>query len=186
MSLLEISILLLTLFLLITIVWTTFRVGISPMPSSAKAYHAISRLLDDTGKGAIYDLGSGWGTLVIRIAKSHPERQVIGYELSLFPYLMSRLVKRLMGLKNLKLYRQDFLRADLNEASVLVCYLYPDAMCKLAQLIEHQTHNLKPDFVISNNFALPYCKPDRLIRINDLYRSPVYRYDLSLPPKKNN
>lgn len=200
MSLLEICILLITLFLAITIVWTTMRVGISPMPSSAHAYQAMLKLTEDTGKGPIYDLGSGWGTLVVRMAIKFPKRQVVGYELSLLPYLMSLSVKRLMRLDNLNLYRQDFMKADLSAASILVCYLYPEAMAELDHLIEKRPHQstplssvnrhalkhqrCKPDFVISNNFALPSRVPESLIRLNDLYRSPVYRYDLSLPVKQ--
>jgi len=199
MSLFEVSILLITIFLAVTIVWTTMRVGISPMPSSAHAYQAMLKLTEDTGKGPIYDLGSGWGTLVIRMAIKFPKRQVVGYELSLLPYLVSLSVKRLMKLENLNLYRKDFMKADLSAASVLVCYLYPGAMSELDHLIEERTqqttppssvnrHDLKhqrckPDFVISNNFALPSRVPESLIRLDDIYRSPVYRYDLSLPVK---
>lgn len=205
MSLFEIGILLITLFLAMTIVWTTMHVGISPMPSSEKAYRAMLKLTQDTGDGPIYDLGSGWGTLVIRMAIKFPKRQIVGYELSLLPYLVSLSVKRLMRLENLNLYRQDFIMADLSGASVLLCYLYPDGMSKLALLIDAQSkdklsrstsshrqsnskylssdtphfHNrCKPEFVISNNFALPSRKAEKEIRLDDLYRSPIFRYKL--------
>lgn len=205
MSLFEIGILLITLFLAMTIVWTTMRVGISPMPSSEKAYRAMLKLTEDTGDGPIYDLGSGWGTLVIRMAIKHPKRKVIGYELSLLPYLISLLIKSFTRVNNLTLYRQDFMKADLSEASVLLCYLYPDGMSKLDILIDApskktsctSTSNLSkvntnhlssdtahfhcgcnPDFVISNNFALPSLKAEKEIRLDDLYRSPIFRYKL--------
>ncbi len=206
MSLFEIGILLITLFLAMTIVWTTMRVGISPMPSSAKAYRAMIKLTEDTGDGAIYDLGSGWGTLVVRMAIKHPKRKIIGYEISLLPHLISLLIKYLLRIDNLTLYRQDFMKVDLSGASVLLCYLYPDGMSKLAALIDapskgescspttalhnkvnskqlssdttHSQSECHPDFIISNNFALPSLKAEQEIRLDDIYRSPIYRYKL--------
>jgi len=177
------------------------------MPSSEKAYRAMIKLTEGTGDGPIYDLGSGWGSLVIRMASKFPNRLVVGYELSLLPYLVSLLVKRLMRLENLNLYRQDFMKADLSGASVLLCYLYPAGMSKLDLLIDAQSKKelnastsshsksnakqlsndtpylpsgCKPKFVISNNFALPSRKAEKEIRLNDLYRSPIFRYRLDL------
>lgn len=144
------------------------------MPSSKKAYQAIITLIDNTGTGAIIDLGSGWGNLVIRIAKSNPQRQVIGYELSLLPWLTSIAVKKILGLKNLSLYRQNFYHVKLPNASVLVCYLYPEAMEK----INHKLHLEQPNinFIISNNFALPSQQADKIVTLNDFYKSPIYLY----------
>lgn len=164
----------------LSIVYSTVRLGISPMPSSAKAYQAMMSLVDDTSDGLIIDLGSGWGNFVIPLAKRYPQRPIIGYELSLLPWLVSVLLKYSLGLKNLTLYRQDFLKADLAGASVLVCYLYPEAMKK----IESKLLLEKPDVgvLISNNFALPGWKVDRVIQINDFYKSPIYRYKISSKP----
>jgi tRNA G46 methylase TrmB len=64
------------------------------MPSSSKAYNTMMKLVDETGSGSIIDLGSGWGNFVIRIAKKNPHRQVIGYELSLLPWITSTLLKK--------------------------------------------------------------------------------------------
>jgi len=207
MSLFEISLLVVTLYFAFTIVWSTILAGISPMPSSAKAYRAMIKLTEDTGDGAIYDLGSGWGTLVIRMAIKHPKRKVIGYEISLLPYLISLFIKYLLRVDNLTLYRQDFMNVDLSGASVLLCYLYPDGMSKLAALIHapskreshssttalhgkvdskplssdttHPQSGCHPDFIISNNFALPSLTAEQEVRLDDIYRSPIYRYKLN-------
>jgi len=134
-------------------------------------------LIAETGTGAIIDLGSGWGNFVIPIAKSHPQRQVIGYELSLLPWLMSLLLKKLFGLKNLSLYRENFYKVNLPPASVIVCYLYPQAMSKIqAKLLLERP---KVDFLISNNFALPSWQADKVIKLNDFYKSPIYLYKIT-------
>tara|TARA_R100001377_G_scaffold37134_1_gene20673 strand:+ start:393 stop:848 length:456 start_codon:yes stop_codon:yes gene_type:complete len=147
------------------------------MPSSNKAYLAMMQLVDETGTGNIVDLGSGWGNFVIRIAKQYPQRQIIGYELSFLPWLMSTFLKKVLGLKNLTLHRQNFYQADLSKTSVLVCYLFPEAMNKISTKLQVEQSSVR--FVISNNFALPAWQPFKKIQLNDFYKSPVYLYKIS-------
>lgn len=133
-------------------------------------------LVDETGTGPIIDLGSGWGNFVIRIAKNNPQRQVVGYELSLLPWLTSTFLKKIIGLKNLTLYRENFYHINLPTASVLVCYLYPEAMREIKnKLILDKP---KIDFLISNNFALPSSQPYKTIPLDDFYQSPIYLYKI--------
>ena len=146
------------------------------MPSSKKAYRAIATLVDETGSGPIVDLGSGWGNFVIRIAKRYPQRQIVGYELSVLPWLVSTLLKKLFGLENLTLPRQNFYNADLPPASVLVCYLYPEAMEKIKE--ELQLEQAGITFLISNNFALPSSQPCKVVKLDDFYKSPIYLYKI--------
>jgi 16S rRNA A1518/A1519 N6-dimethyltransferase RsmA/KsgA/DIM1 with predicted DNA glycosylase/AP lyase activity len=136
----------------------------------------MRELVNVTGTGAIIDLGSGWGNFVIRIARRNPQRQVIGYEMSYLPWLTSALLKNALGLQNLTLYRQNFYNVNLPDASVLVCYLYPDAMERIKDklLLEHPNIN----FIISNNFALPSWQPYKVKTINDFYKSPIYLYKI--------
>ncbi len=148
------------------------------MPSSKKAYQAMIALAAETGVGPIYDLGSGWGSLVIRLAIKYPERQIVGYELSMFPWLITKIIKRALGLHNLTVYREDFLKADLSAASVITCYLFPAAMEAIKSKLDLGKGSLR--FIISNNFALPSHQASKVVRLNDFYKSPVYLYRLSL------
>lgn len=132
------------------------------------------KLVDDTGVGPVIDLGSGWGHFVIPIAKRNPQRQIVGYELSLLPWFTSILLKKVMGLKNLTLYRQNFYNVNLPVASVLVCYLYPEAMNKIKNKLLLEQPDV--DFVISNNFAMPSWQPYKVISLDDFYKSPIYLY----------
>lgn len=165
------------LIITVSIIYNTVRLGISPMPSSHKAYRTMMQLADETDSGTIIDFGSGWGNLVIPIAKRYPHRQIIGYELSYLPWLTSRLLKQLLGLKNLTVHRQDFYQADLSSASVLVCYLFPQAMQKISDKLRLEQSNV--NFLISNNFALPSWQPIKTIQVDDFYKSPVYLYKIS-------
>ena len=160
----------------VSLIYSTVKLGISPMPSSNKAYKKMVEFVDITGTGAIIDLGSGWGNFVIRVAKQTPHRQVIGYEMSYLPWLTSTLLKKLFGLQNLTLYRKNFYNGNLPDASVLVCYLYPEAMEKIKNKLLSEQPNI--DFIISNNFALPSWQPYKVRPINDFYKSPIYLYKI--------
>ena len=157
-----------------SILFSTLKVGISPMPSSNKAYSAMLALVNKTGTGPIIDFGSGWGNLIIRIAKQHPQRAVIGYELSILPWFTSVVLKKVFSLNNITLHRKDFYSAHLPAESVIVCYLFPEAMEKISDKLREEKPQVS--FLISNNFALPYCKPSQVIRLDDFYKSPIYLY----------
>lgn len=147
------------------------------MPSSKKAHQALIRLCQNSGSGPIYELGCGWGGLLITLAKQHPQRQLVGFEASLFPYLITKARLNWLKLANVEVRRENFLHADLTGAQLLVCYLYPKGMQQLAKKITHPTGQI--DFVISNTFSLPGFSAERQITLNDLYSSPVYRYRLT-------
>lgn len=163
-------------FITVSLIYSTVKLGISPMPSSSKAYNTMMKLVDETGTGPIIDLGSGWGSFVIRIAKKNPHRQIVGYELSLLPWLTSTLLKKVLGLKNLTLHRKNFYSANLPAASVLVCYLYPEAMIKIKNKLLLEQPEI--DFLISNSFALPSWQSYKVMPIDDFYKSPIYLYKI--------
>lgn len=177
MSALSISLIVLVLVIGASIIWSTITSGISPMPSSKPAREAMMQLTEETGNGPIFDLGCGWGHLIILVALKHPHRQIVGYEVSLLPWLTATVLKKILGLKNLMIHREDFLDADLSSASVILCYLYPAAMAAIKNKLESESN--KTLFLISNNFALPAQQPDKIIQLDDFYRSPVYLYQMA-------
>lgn len=178
MPLFEVLILSTVLLFALSIVWGTIRTGISPMMSSTKARGAILGLLEASDPHeTIVDLGSGWGGLVISTAKQYPNKKIVGYELSWLPYLVSLTRKYTLGLNNLHIYRKDFLKADLNQTDVVLCFLYPKAMAKLEnKLAKEQLNELT---IISSTFALPNEKAQDTVKLNDFYGTPIYCYHWS-------
>jgi hypothetical protein len=157
-----------------SIVWYSMKTGIAPMPSSAAACRAMLEAAERVPAGTIVDLGSGWGTLAIAFARRHPEREVVGYELSWVPWLVSRLRRRLLGLTNLTLHRADFLRARLPQQAVLVCYLCRRNMRDLSHKLRSEP--CRPVAVICNTFAMPFMRPCEVIRLSDIYRTRIFVY----------
>lgn len=174
----------------LSIVWSTIVAGISPMPSSRAARDVMLPLVEKVvsvqnsaeSPGDIVELGSGWGNVLIALARRYPQRQIIGYEISWLPWLVSVLLVRVCRLNNVRVSRKNFLEQDLNKASVLICYLHPGAMQAVSdKLVAEQGKNTESSvgrFLISNNFALPGFQPQETVKVKDFYQSPVYLYCL--------
>ena len=175
----QIAVGLLALASVFSIVIGALRTKISPMPSSRKATKRLLSLVPP-GEGPVVELGAGWGGLCIALARAHPQRQVIGYELSSIPWLCSLLRARLAGMENLSVYKLDFFVTDLSAAQVVVCYLYPVGMSRLSPKLLAE---LEPGAtVLSNTFALPGWEPEAVEKLDDLHRTPVYRYRMGEGP----
>ncbi len=179
MDFIALTLLFLVIITVLSIVWSTLKTGISPMMSSSQACKTILGEIDMDKEGPLIDLGSGWGTLVLAVAQKYPNKQVIGYELSWLPWLVSTILKCSLRLDNLTIHRKDFTNVELNTASNLVCYLFPGAMIALQKKLSHEVFNKVT--IVSNTFALPSCQPTRVIRLRDFYRTPIYVYHW--PPK---
>jgi trans-aconitate methyltransferase len=159
---------------LVSIVIWSIRNGISPMPSSRKARRCILLSVPKDIQGKIVDLGSGWGTLAIPLAQQLPHCQIVGYESSPIPFFVSECRRQLLQIENLYFYRKDFFEVTLNDAALVVCYLYPEAMRKLKIKFLRE---LKPEtWIISNTFAIPGWEPMSIYQLSDLYRTNIYVY----------
>lgn len=166
----------------ITIVYSHLY-GISPTPTSPKVKKKLLSMLPNLTEGdRIVELGSGWGNLAFAFARQFPTCKIVGYEISPFPYFISKMIFITLPLPNLTLERKDFFQIPLNHVSLVVCYLYPGAMLRLKEKFEKE---LAPNtYVISHTFAIPGWKPIRFVQSDDLYRTPIYLYVYKLSLKK--
>lgn len=154
----------------LNLLYYAIKNGIGPVPTARRVRDLF--LAEAKGKGPVVELGAGWGTLLVPLAKQRPDERVIGYENSWLPYFVLKLRRR----PNMELYCQDFWKADLSASGLVVCYLYPAAMAKLRVKFEKE---LKPGTVVmSHTFAVPGWTPVSVLRANDLYRTPIYRYEI--------
>lgn len=159
-----------------SIVFHTLRTGISPMPTAPKVRRQLLSLVPPELEGTVLELGSGWGTLAFALADRCPRARVVAFEVSPLPYAFSRLRQRLAPRPNLRFVREDFLRASFAEASLVVCYLFPGGMARLAPKLLAE---LPPGArIVSSTFALRGWKPLRTVGVDDLYRTPVYLYEV--------
>ncbi|MBW7477230.1 class I SAM-dependent methyltransferase [Paenibacillus oenotherae] len=169
------------LLAVLSIVYASWRNGISPMPSSAIVRYAVSNEINRLEKGGIIvEAGSGWGTLALHVLRHCSCQKLIGIENSPVPLWVSRLSVRLLlsrksALRGIITFnRGDIYTYSYERADVVLCYLYPGAMERLNLAFNER---LKPGArVISVCFALPGWRPERIITCNDLYRTKIYVY----------
>lgn len=111
--------------------------GVPSLSSSASEAADAIALLKEANlppQPIIYELGSGWGALVIALAHAFPDAQVRGIELSPLPYWIARWRTRKMS--NVSLTWANFNKCDLADADAVTCYLMRNPMVKLAGLFD--------------------------------------------------
>jgi hypothetical protein len=154
------------------------------MPTSEKVLMTMLAVLPahlpnlpDGGKtGFIAELGSGWGGVAIALAKRYPNHQIVGYEVSVLPFLFCRLRLMLFPQKNLKILRSDFMQIELSSAALAICYLAPDSMIELASKLEREMR--AGALVLTNTFSFRDWQELDRKTAPDIYRSPVYLYEI--------
>lgn len=144
------------------------------MPTSEKVKLKVLDCVPPETQGTILDLGSGWGTMVMQLAKKFPHCHIIGYESSPIPYYFSKIWALFAKLPNMKIYRKNFFEENISNASLIYCYLYPGAM---KQLRDKFNEELKPGTIVfSNTFALPNWEPVHVVNVKDIYNTRIYMY----------
>ncbi len=170
------------------ILFHTMVTGVPPMPTSGGGRRALIGLLEkpppDDPQGVVYELGSGWGGLAFALARRYPRATVRGVEVSILPWAASKLRLVVRPQPNLSFRHGDFHDCPLNDAGLVVCYLFPDGMEKLKPKLENELAD--GAMVVSNTFAMPGWKPERVARAGDIYSSPVYLYRMPPPVSSGN
>ncbi|MGD9329911.1 MAG: class I SAM-dependent methyltransferase [Desulfobacterales bacterium] len=120
----------------------------------------------------LVDLGCGDGR-VLRAASRRCRIRAEGYELNPLAYLKARLL--CLGHSRIRIHMQNFWGADLTEADVVFCYLFPDVMPRLARKL---CAELKPGaVVVSCNFPLARLTPLTVLKPgNSLTNDPIFVY----------
>jgi len=121
----------------------------------------------------IYDLGSGTGTLLFAAHKKEPGVQAVGFEISLFPYIIAKLHElfaRTKGAVTTKF--RNLFKQDLSDADLIFVFLlnkcYPRLQAKFAK-------ELKPEcIVVVEAWPLHGIQAYKVIREKGLL--PVYLY----------
>jgi len=119
--------------------------GVPPMSSSAGEAADVISLLKQAPlakQAIVYDLGCGWGSLVIALARAFPDARIRGIEMSPLPYWVACFRTRRMP--NVFLQRGNFYGFDLRDAQAVTSYLMIKSMPKLADFLDRMLKSGTP------------------------------------------
>jgi hypothetical protein len=159
------------LICILILVWT-IKNGISPAPTTRKIRKALNAVLPQSIEGSVVELGSGWGGMALFLARKYPNAEVIAFETSPIPWLVSKLRAYLLCQKNIRFERKDFFLCPLPQAQLFFCYLSAPLMKKLSQKLVQ----IPKAMIVSHTFALPGYTPLKIITADDIYHTRVYLY----------
>ena len=181
MLIIELLLISFILYVSASLVYYTIKLGISPIPTSIVVRKHLLALVHKQYANfsvlKIAELGSGWGSLAIPIAKQFPAITVYAFEASFVPYWFARLRLLVSPQKNLVLMHKDFYNVPLTDFDMFVCYLYPNAMNKLRSKFEQEL--TKPAIIITHTFAIHGWTAVETKKVNDLHQTTIYAYHYS-------
>lgn len=176
---------------IIAIVWLEYDYykvkvsAVSSVPWMRRAVrNVIKKELIDKGiePKIIYELGSGWGPLVMDAAKLFPKARVIGVEFSFLAAHFSRMRAFLLGRRNVEIRRNDFFKEDLGDADLVIFYMLEIILERLSpKMIEELP---KGAIIVSNTFTIKGWEP---VAVHEVMKKPiplkvyVYKVPESLP-----
>ena len=126
--------------------------SVPPFPSTQKEVEAVVKLLRShpLRDGPVVELGCGWGTLLVALAKAFPERAVVGIELSPLPAFVAWI--RSFRYPNMIIYCKNFFHYDACDAAAVTCYLMMGPMPKVAEKLDRELEADTPVVAIAFHF----------------------------------
>ncbi len=125
-----------------------------------------------------YDLGCGDGRVLIEAALNFKVKKAVGYEASFWPYFTAKfLVKKLALKDSVKIYRKNFFKADISDATFIYIYLFPKLVDRLASKIAKEAARgvkvLSPTFPIDLKSHPEFC----LLKQSKVENTNVFFYE---------
>jgi SAM-dependent methyltransferase len=120
----------------------------------------------------LVDIGCGDGR-VLRDAVRRYGVRALGFEVNPLAYMLAQV--RTVGMEGIEVRLHNFWTANIRDADVVFCYLFPDVMERLTRKLEGE---LRPGTrVVSCNFSLPgWRHSEVLYPKSNLYGDPIYLY----------
>ena len=143
------------------------------VPTYDKDILVLKENLELKEGGKLLDLGC-WDWKVLRfIGRNFKLSQLDWYDINPYAINYWKLLVKFWKLKNINLYRKNFLKAPIWEYDYIYTYLLTNLMEKIE---DHLFSNMKPDaIVISNSFQFKNHTPFKIIQ-NSKGKDRIYLY----------
>ncbi len=122
----------------------------------------------------LVDIGCGDGRVLLEARRRYGVR-ALGFEVNPLAYALSRI--RTRGMEGIEVRLANFWKADIGDADVVFCYLFPDVMGRLGEKLRKE---LRPGaFVVSCNFPIPGWRHGELLYPgSSTHADPIYIYQI--------
>jgi len=139
---------------------------IPSVPTSSRTIEFILEIIrkKKDNRKTFVDLGCGGGKVLISLKKKYPEIEVIGYENWPTQFLLAKIMLFFSGVKA-KIFYKDLFQADLTNAQIVFCYLYPHLMERLEPKLKKELK--EGALIISNTFPLSNWQPSQILITNN-------------------
>jgi len=154
--------------------WSTFRTQVPFYPSGSAVWAAVAKQLPESHPIRFVDVGSGFGGMVMHLARQRPDSEFIGIELAPLPWCSSRLLARLTGSKG-KFLRDDYNHLDFGEFDIVFAYLSPAAMPSLWHKARAEMR--AGSLLLSYEFAIPGAE-SQIANISEVNGRKLYGWNM--------
>lgn len=155
---------------LLGIYWGSYRTQVPYYPSSQAVGVAVAALLPSKRSFCFIDIGSGFGGLVLELAKTRPDARFEGVEIAPIPWLISR-VRAHHQRAGVRFVLGDYERLRFSDYDVIFAYLSPAAMPRLWEKVSRE---MRPGtLLLSLEFPVPGV-PSHFLVYPDNAGPPVY------------
>lgn len=124
------------------------------------------------------DFGCGDGRILISGLSNFNVSKAVGYEIAPWPYLKALFLIKFKKIKGIKLFRKNFLKADISQATFIYLYLFPKLVDKIAYKISKEgtskTKILCVEFPIDTNQYTEF----KLLKSEKIDDITAYLYEL--------
>jgi precorrin-6B methylase 2 len=135
---------------------------------------ALATLLPPRPGARFIDLGHGFGSAVLELAKVRSDMTVEGIESAPFPFFVSWLRRLVTGPANARILYGDFWKRSLAGYDMVYVFLSPAPM---SALFEKARAEMTPgSLLVSNSFAVEGVEPSETRVLDDGRRTRLYLY----------
>ncbi len=162
-----------------TIILSIIRGIIPPMPSTPPVVNEIIKTIkeNDITNKPIYEIGSGYGYMLFRLANNFPNRKIIGFEISLFAYITSSFLCFISRRKNIKIiYGNAFKKIKDDNIQMECCVAYLCSAKGINIEMENIYKNHITNMLILNTYPLETTSPTSISAPLDIFKSKIFLY----------
>jgi len=129
------------------------------VPTPLPAVKKILKYANIKKGDKVYDIGAGDGRFVHFAVKNY-HAKAIGFEIDPFVYFLAKLRQWFFSWKG-KMIRGNFLKHDISDADIVICYMMPKSLAKFQKKFEEELK--KGTKIVSYAFHIGSLKPKKII-----------------------